>query len=326
MLRVLGNYYIAPWYGGIISIVFGFLLLSATNTAISDLVSIQFLMAKDREFPRAFSRLNRYGMPALALIIAVAIPSFVLILEHDLVHLAALYAIGVVGAITLNLGSCATNFQLKLKPHERILLFVGTIILFFIEITIAFQKHHALIFALTVMGTGLALRFIAKVVAPPPVPILVEGVNVLTVSEAKELALLYKGSTLVALKSLNPILLDEAVLHAKALNENSVYLSYVEESPATLDVPQEIEPSEESLELLGRAQKEIENRGLTAIPVWQIGQNPGKLVAVAAHELDVKTVIIGTTKRSALTTMVRGDVLRTLARRLPRQCRLIISG
>jgi nucleotide-binding universal stress UspA family protein len=93
-----------------------------------------------------------------------------------------------------------------------------------------------------------------------------------------------------------------------------------------LDVPQEIEPSEESLELLGRAQKEIKNRGLTAIPVWQIGQNPGKLVAVAAHELDVKTVIIGTTKRSALTTMVRGDVLRTLARRLPRQCRLIISG
>ncbi|HXV27449.1 MAG TPA: hypothetical protein VD913_00645, partial [bacterium] len=95
MLRALGNHYIGPWYGQFISVVFGFLLLSATNTAIGALVSIQFAMARDRELPSVFSNLNRYGMPWLGLIVAVIIPSVVLIFEHDLVGLASMYAIGV---------------------------------------------------------------------------------------------------------------------------------------------------------------------------------------------------------------------------------------
>jgi len=326
MLRALGNYYIGPWYGQIISVVFAFLLLSAVNTAISDLVSIQFSMARDRELPGMFSSLNRFGMPWLALIIAVSIPLLVLIIEHDLIRLASLYAIGVVGAITLNLGATATNFKIQLKKQERILLFVSTVILAFIELTIAFQKHHALIFALTILGTGLALRFIAKAAVPAPIPEGVLSVNVLTVSEAKEIAPLYQSSSLVALKSVNPFLLDEAAMRVKAKGENSIYLVYVEESPPTRELPQEIEPSTKSLEILGQAQSEMEARGITAVPVWRIGDNPGKLIADAARQLEVKTVMMGATKRSALTNLLRGDVFRTLARNLPHECHLVISG
>jgi len=326
MLRALGNYYVGPWYGQIISVVFAFLLLSAVNTAISDLVSIQFSMARDRELPGMFSSLNRFGMPWLALIIAVSIPLLVLIIEHDLIRLASLYAIGVVGAITLNLGATATNFKIQLKKQERILLFVSTVILAFIELTIAFQKHHALIFALTILGTGLALRFIAKAAVPVPIPEGVLSVNVLTVSEAKEIAPLYQSSSLVALKSVNPFLLDEAAMRVKAKGENSIYLVYVEESPPTRELPQEIEPSTKSLEILGQAQSEMEARGITAVPVWRIGDNPGKLIADAARQLEVKTVMMGTTKRSALTNLLRGDVFRALARNLPHECHLVISG
>lgn len=327
MLRALGNHYIGPWYGSLISLVFGFLLLSAVNTSIADLVSIQFSMAKDRELPALFSKLNRFGMPGLALMIATLVPILVLIFEHDLVHLASFYAIGVVGAITLNLGSCATNFDLKLKKQERLMLFVTSGILLLVWMTIAIQKHNALFFALTVLGVGLGLRFVARKIVPvAPIPEELLSVNVLSVSEAKEITPLYNSSTLVALKSLNSGLLDEAALRIKALGENAIYLNYVEESPPSMDLPTEIEPSIESIELLASAQKMLEEKGITALPIWRLGEDPGKLIADTARELGVKTVMIGTTKRSALINLLRGDVLRNLAKNLPPRCHLVISG
>ena len=326
MLRALGNHYIGPWYGQIISVVFGFLLLSAVNTAVTSLVSIQYLLSRDREVPAIFGRLNRFGMPGLALAVATGIPILVLILQHDVVGLAALYAIGVVGAITLNLGTCATNAQLGLKFYERAILFGASLILLLIEITICIQKHQALIFAGSVLTAGLILRFIAKKVIPVAVEVEVPSVNVLTVAEAKEISLLYKCSFLVALRSMNKSLLAEAALRAKALGENTVYLNYVEETPPSRELPKEAEPSAYSLSLLAEAQKEFEDRGITAVPVWQLGDNPGKMIARAAKELEVNTVMIGASKRSALVSLLRGDVLRSLSHNLPRNCHLVITG
>ena len=326
MLRVLGDHYIGTWYGHLISVVFGFLLLSATNTAMADLVSIQFLMARDHELPHAFSKLNRFGMPYVPLIVAAVIPALVLLVEHDVVGLAALYAIGVVGAITLNLGSCATNFKLDLKKRERFMLMAVAALLFFIEVTIAIQKHHALIFACSVLTVGLTLRYAAKKWIAIPVAEILPDVNVLTVSEAREIAPLYKGSTLVSLRTVNKNLLEEAALRVKALGESTVYLNYVEEIPEGSEMPTELAPSRESLDVLADAQKEMELKGITAVPVWQVGQNPGKLIARAVHELGISAVMIGATKRSAITKFLRGDVLRTLSRYLPKDCHLIISS
>jgi hypothetical protein len=36
--------------------------------------------------------------------------------------------------------------------------------------------------------------------------------------------------------------------------------------------------------------------------------------------------MIGVTRRAALTNLLRGDVVRTLAKNLPHACRLVISG
>ena len=325
MLRVLGDHYVGQWFGALISLFFGFLLLSAANTAITAFVNIQYLMAKDKELPEIFSNLNRFGMPWLALFIAVYVPSMVLAAEHDLVKLSALYAIGVIGAITLNLSSVATNFKIELKPRERLLLLAGAAILLVIELTIAYEKHHALIFATCTVGVGLILRFTAKKLAPPAIEYVLPSVEVLTVSEAKEIVSLYRSSSLVALRNLNHHLLNEAALRVKALGENSVYLSYVEEAPISPEMT-EAEPSKESIELLSQAMHEMEKKGLNAIPIWQLGESPGKLISIAAKELGVDTVMIGTTKRSGLIRLLRGDVFRTLARHLPQECHLAIIG
>jgi amino acid transporter len=326
MLRVLGNYFVGSWYGNVIAVAFGFLLLSAGNTAITGLVSIQFALAKDRELPPVFAKLNRFGMPWLALIIAVALPILVLVIEKDILHLAALYAIGVVGAIAMNLATSATNFSIRMTLWERLLLGLGGLLTIFIELTIAFEKRDALFFVLTIVGVGLALRYAAKMIAPVTMPELASTVNVLTVAEAKELSSLYKSTAMVALRSVNPILLEEAALHVKAMGENSVYLSYVEETPPSPELPTEIEPSRESVQVLTKAQEDMEKHGITAVPIWMIGENPGRLIARAAQDLDVKTVAIGATKRSALINLLRGDVLRSLAHSLPKACHLLIVG
>ncbi len=192
--------------------------------------------------------------------------------------------------------------------------------------TIAIQKQNALFFVLTIVGVGLVLRYAAKMIAPVAMPALASEVNLLTVAEAKELTGLYKSTALVALKSFNPVLLEEAALHVKAMGENSVYLSYVEETPPSPELPTEIEPSVESVKVLARAQEQMEKLGITAVPIWQIGDNPGRLIARAAQDLDVKTVAIGATKRSALISLLRGDVLRTLAHNLRKECHLLIVG
>ncbi len=327
MLRALADYYVGDWYGRIISIAFGLLLLSAGNTAIMSLVSIQYALGKDRELPSIFYKLNRYGVPILPLLIATFIPILVLTIEKDIFHLASLYAIGVVGAITLNLATTASNFSLRMKLWERLLLGGVSFVTLLIEITIAIQKQNALFFILTILGVGLALRWTAKkakLILPEPE--MAAEVNLLTVAEAKELENLYKSSALVAIRSVNPVLLEEAALHAKARGENSIYLDYVEETVASADLPEEVTPSRESIEILSKAQAEVEKHGITAIPIWQFGQNPGKLIAQAAKRLGVKTVAMGATKRRALINLLRGDVLRALARDLRNDCHLLIIG
>ena len=72
--------------------------------------------------------------------------------------LAGLYAIGVVGAIAVNLGSCTFNKRLDLTWYQRLLMGVTFLILAAVELTIAKTKPDALFFAMCVLGIGLAFR------------------------------------------------------------------------------------------------------------------------------------------------------------------------
>src|SRR5438552_13362443 len=117
MLRFIGEQFatatfspaIGNFFGWIVGIVFFLLLLSAANTAIVAMIGLLYMMSRDREMPRQFRRLNRHGVPMWPLVIAVGLPIVVLLFASSFSALAGLYAIGVVGAITVNLGSCTVN-------------------------------------------------------------------------------------------------------------------------------------------------------------------------------------------------------------------------
>src|SRR5438270_608125 len=166
MLRYMGETFvggalgpaIGHAFGFAVSITFGLLLLSAVNTAIVDLITIQFLMARDRELPAIFQRLNASGVPSLGLIFATIIPMLLVLLVKDMAGLADLYAVGVVGAIATNLGATATDRTLSIKPRERMLMFATFIVMAAIEMSLLVDKPNARYFAVTILAVGLILR------------------------------------------------------------------------------------------------------------------------------------------------------------------------
>src|SRR5205814_2936809 len=92
MLRYMGQIFggdaLGPTFGHafalLVSIVFGLLLLSAANTAIVDLIAIQFLMSRDREIPNIFQRLNKWGVPSAGMLLATLVPMLLVIVVKDM--------------------------------------------------------------------------------------------------------------------------------------------------------------------------------------------------------------------------------------------------
>src|SRR5205809_3944848 len=166
MLRFIGEQFAAATFspavgqifGWIVGIVFFLLLLSAANTAIVAMIGLFYMMARDREMPRQFRRLNRHGVPMYPLLISIGLPTVVLLFVGNFTALAGLYAIGVVGAITVNVGSCAFNRTVGFTWYDRVLFGVTFVVLAFVELTLAHTKLDALQFVLAVLIGGLALR------------------------------------------------------------------------------------------------------------------------------------------------------------------------
>ncbi len=155
-------------FAHILRFVVGLILLSAVNTAINGLISLQYLMASDDELPKGFLKVNKFGVPLLPLLVAGLIPALLIFSFDNLVLLADLYAIGFVGAIAVNLWSTSTYKKLPLKRAERIFMFSVFLVMLAIEITLFIQKSHARYFVLCIMLVGLALRQLAKMLKKVP--------------------------------------------------------------------------------------------------------------------------------------------------------------
>src|SRR5438309_11895126 len=153
MLRFIGEQFatatfspaIGNFFGWIVGIVFFLLLLSAANTAIVAIIGLLYMMARDREMPRQFKRLNRHGVPIYPLLIAIGLPAIVLLFAANFTALAGLYAIGVVGAITVNVGFCSFNRAIDFIWYDRLLFGITFVVLFVVEFMLAHTNTDVLI-------------------------------------------------------------------------------------------------------------------------------------------------------------------------------------
>jgi amino acid transporter/nucleotide-binding universal stress UspA family protein len=341
MLRFIGEQFasatfspaVGDIFGWVVGIVFFFLLLSAANTAIVAMIGLLYMMTRDQEMPRQFMRLNRNGVPLIPLLIAVGLPVVVIVTTRNFTVLAGLYAIGVVGAITVNLGSCCFNRVLPIKMHYRALLGVTFAILFLVEITLAHTKPDALFFVLCVIGAGLAVRAwtlkrrgFTTLMVPQKVAEMVTHDLAITMQPC-----LAEGQKImVAARGINPVLsfaLDEAKLRNATLcvlyvKEIAVYYAG---GPTTVGRAR-WQDDPEANAIMSLMLKLGAERGISVVPVYAVSEDAASTILDLSATMGVDFLMIGATQRHALQYLLRGSVATNVAQQLPESIRLLIYG
>jgi amino acid transporter/nucleotide-binding universal stress UspA family protein len=348
ILRVLGEEYGAKTFGHgggvtmgiVVGIVVGMLLMSAVNTAIAALIGMLYTLARDGEMPRSFLALNRHGVPKLPLYVATILPCVVLMftaVDHDnaLKILGELYAIGVVGAITVNLGSCTFNRSLPLKKWERGLFAVTFAILFCVEITLAYDKHLALFFVVIVLGVGFWLRAmahkasglatitIAREVAETVTSDAVARLRPAPLEEGRKMLVSARGLTPVLKFALNEARLHKAVLCVLYVKEVAVLLGGAQPGQGRTAKWQDDPQAAAIMSLMLRLGEET---GVCVQPVYAVSSDPAGTIVDIAATLGADIVMLGTTHRSNMARLLKGNVVERVACNLPEDIELIIHG
>jgi amino acid transporter/nucleotide-binding universal stress UspA family protein len=340
MLRFIGEQFGTATFGATFGIIFGWvvgivfllLLLSAANTAIVAMVGLLYMTARDREMPRQFKRLNKHGVPLFPLAIAVGLPCIVLLTATSFESLAGLYAIGVVGAITVNLGSCAMNRSIGFTWYDRVLFAITFTILLFVELTLAHTKPDALFFVMCVLGGGLALRAytqkrqglttmtvthqVAAMVSPDLVatmqPRLEEGQKIMVAA---------RGITSVLSFALDEAQLRKATLCVLFVKEISVFYGG---GGALGRAKWQDDP--EASAIMSLMLKIGEERGICVLPVYAASEDAAATILDLSATMGVDYLIIGASQRNTLAKLLGGSVVTSVAQQLPDSIRLVIYG
>ena len=343
MLRVLAEQYgtltIGPafghWFGLVVAVVVGLLLISAVNTAINALIGVMYMMSTDGEMPRPLTRLNRHGVPLYPLIAAVALPIVVLLLTNNFESLMHLYAIGVFGAIAVNLGSCTSNFKLPLKAYERVVMGATFLVLFAVEITLAKTKPEALFFVVCILGVGLALRAyshkvsglktvtVAAELAEMVSPAAIERLRP-TLAEGQRIMVSARGVTPVLRFALDESKLRKATLCVLYVKELAVFMGGPSPSqsrgrPRWQDDPQ-------AAAIMSLMLKLGEEVGVDVLPVYAVSSNPAATILDLAATMGVDFLMLGASHRVSMARLLKGNVVDEVARGLPEDIQLIIHG
>ena len=341
MLRFMGEQFATASYGvwfgqafgWTIGIVFFLLLLSAANTAIVAMIGLLYMMARDQEMPPGFMRLNRYGVPTVPLLITIGLPVIVLISTASFTALAGLYAMGVVGAITVNLGSCCFNRALPVKMHHRILFGFTFVILFLVEITLARTKPDALFFVTCVLGVGLAVRawtlkhrgfttvMIPQEVAQMVTPNLAATMQP-SLQEGQKIMVAARGITPVLSFALDEAKMRNATLCVLFVKEIAIYYAG---GPTVAGRPKWQDDAEANA-IMSLMLKLGAERDICVLPVYAISEDTATTILDLAATMGIDYLIIGASQRSAMAKLLRGSVALDVAQQLPESIRLLIFG
>src|SRR5437016_4220937 len=341
MLTVLAEQYgkmaVGPGFGKVFglmtALIVGLLLLSAVNTAVGALIGLLYLLARDGEMPRPFARLNSHGVPWIPLFIATLLPTLVVAFSPDQKSLMELYAIGVVGAITVNLGSCAFNKNLKLLWYERGLMAITFGILSAVEMTLAKTKPNALFFIVCILITGFTLRALSQRHA---------GLRTITVSREVAAAVAPESipdfrvnlnpgqAILVAARGMTPVL--RFALEEARLRKGMLYVLFVKELAVALPGPLENteRPRWQDDTQAGKIMYAMLEQGrqneVQVIPLFAISENPASSILDLSATLGIDILMLGSPHRNKLVSLLKGNVVTEVARNLPENIQLVIHG
>jgi amino acid transporter len=313
--------------GWAVTAVFGFLLLSAVNTAIVDLIAISFLMSRDRELPGNFERLNRFGVPSVGLIVAAVVPAVLVVSVKDVAGLADLYAVGVVGAIATNLGATSTDKKLGLAQWERGLMFCTFLVMSAIEISLFIDKPNARLFAASILVVGLILRGLVAERAQKKAVLTGETRPAAPMSGAASVFRSNEtdisGPPLVcAVRGIGRTL-DFALEEAKD-RQRALYLLFIREQPvmAPGDRKRKWTDDEEARAIFSYANER--GKGLTVLPCYAVSDSAADTIVDIAATVGASHLIVGAPQRSMIVNLLRGNIVRNISNLLPEEIHLLV--
>jgi amino acid transporter/nucleotide-binding universal stress UspA family protein len=337
MLRYMGEVFVGGAlgpalghvFGFIVSIVFALLLLSAVNTAIVDLIMIQFLMSRDRELPAIFQRLNKWGVPSFGMLLATVVPMALVILVKDMAGLADLYAVGVVGAIATNLGATATDRKLSIKTWERTLMFATFIVMASIEMSLLIDKPNARYFAVTILAVGLILRGLVqerrmkKEIAVPAPAIMPEKADVDLARPVRESAPALGGEAILCAIRGTGRTLDFALREARKTGSR-LYLLFVREQAfmTEQDARRKWQDDEEASRVFNEAKQKAGDQ--PPLFAYAVSPSAAETIVDIAATLGASRLILGAPQRNALINLLRGNVIREVSHSLPEEIDLLV--
>jgi nucleotide-binding universal stress UspA family protein len=284
-------------------------------------------MSRDREIPKIFQRLNRWGVPGFAMALATIVPMLLVLLVKDMAGLADLYAVGVVGAIATNLGATATDRKLQIKTWERLLMFSTFVVMAAIEMSLLIDKPNARYFAVTILAVGLILRGLvherrmkreAKRALAAPQP----SVDVVTTANSEGATGSAAESILCAIRGTGRTL-DFALREAANLGSR-LYLLFVREQPfmTEQDFGRKWQDDSEASAIFAEAKRKADN--VTPLFCYAVSPSAAETIVDIAATLGVSRVILGAPQRHALINLLRGNVIREVSNSLPEDIDLLV--
>lgn len=305
MLAFLASFYIGPIGEWPVRILGGVLLLSATNTAIGALMGVMYVMSRDGELPTVLQKLNGFGTPWLCAILATIAPALVLVFVHDLSSLAALYAVGIVGAVAIDTTLCAIHPRLR-KWYRKAPMFGLGVLLACIWVTLAVDKRQALIFVTLVMVIGFGLRFLTQFLARRQAKPSLLRQAIMDQLPPEALA---KPRVLLATaggSQLADQACEEARKHGQALVVafvRELALNYKIEGAARMTL--DTDPAAQALyvDFLEAGHR----HDVPIIPAYDTGPNAPEMIAELCALNGCSKLIIGTSRRGALHKLVKGS-------------------
>jgi hypothetical protein len=291
--------------------------------------------------PWLAERSRRFNTPHRAIMISVLVPVAVIIASRGhTILLGHMYAFGLLGAFSLNsVGLDRIRWQERKHSLSFFLgIFTSVLVVSSFCINLVY-KSAATLFGGSVTLVGLAVAvavrrgylggakggYTTPEAAERAAAQLPGAVEILTVEEALDMRAVYRSSTLVAMRAPNLRLFQEATARVRGLGERAVYLIFVDEVPG-LFFPPKVGPSREAREVLASGVEYFRQADIVAVPLWRMAHDAGASLAGAARRLGVSAVLVGTSQRSAVWHLLRGNVLKSLVADLPRDSRVWICN
>jgi amino acid transporter len=327
MLAFLSGHYIGLWAEWSVRILGGLLLLSAANTAIGGLIAVMYLLSRDGETPRPLQLLNRFGVPWIPAFVALAVPSGVLIGVHVLggespmLLLAALYAIGVIGAVSINVFLCASHPRLRHWYRKVPMYLLGTLLLAILG-TLAFTKVHALLFVISVLVVGLLLRALTKRLARND-----EKQSLLRQAIIEQLPEHFAGRPKMLIGTYGSTALAEQAVDYARQHNAALVVCFVRELSLNEHVFTEqgrltIDSDPVALKTFAHYLHLGHGKSVPIIPAYDTGSDASTAMAETAAMYACDRVLIGTSRKGTLHRLVKGSFQTRLESLLPAEIKV----